>query len=248
MPSKVGIFHPLRSLLPWVARKTTIGPWFEPEIKILNRLVKPGDTVMDVGANVGVYTSVLSRLVAPSGHVVAYEPIHESAESIRRFIRVSGVTNVVVREVGLSTRSGPGYLAAPRDFSGRLDDQQAHLTDRERSADYAIELSTLDDEMRMLDLTRLDFVKCDVEGAEFEAFRGGARSLSQFRPTILAEIESQWTMRYGTTTDEVMRYIQSLGHYRIYVVEGAELIPAAAAREAHRNFIFIPDPGTNGPS
>jgi len=248
MASQVGIFHSLRSLLPWVARKTTMGPWFEPEIKILDRLVKPGDTVMDVGANVGVYTSVLSRLVAPSGCVVAYEPIHRLAEGLRRFVRVSGITNVTVREVGLSASPGQGYLAAPRDFSGRLDDQKAHLTDRSRSADFAIALSTLDEEVRTLNLSRLDFVKCDVEGAEYAVFRGGARSLSQFHPTVLAEIEPQWTARCGLTTDEVKRYLQSLGHYRIEVVERAKLVPSAAAKESHRNFIFIPDSSTEGPS
>src|SRR5688572_28418270 len=102
---------PARGLL-WVPRTSSHGVWlgtYEREnVQTLRTLVRSGMTVWDVGANVGAMTLILSRLVGPTGGVLAFEPGPRNAQALRRHVETRG--NVEVIEAAVSSTSGEAFL------------------------------------------------------------------------------------------------------------------------------------------
>jgi hypothetical protein len=88
-----------------------------------------------------------------------------------------------------------------------------------------VPLETLDRVVQQAGLTRLDVLKCDVEGAELAALRGGAETIRRFRPHLIIEIEQRWTARYAYDAAEVFGLLAQLGYDRFERVGGGDLPP-----------------------
>ncbi len=145
------------------------------------RYIRPGMVVIDVGANVGAFTLLASRLVGPHGRVVAIEPVPENAACLRRAISDNGLANVTVAQVALGSVEGEITLSAD---PGRLGAASA-VFDR-GPARIAARLATLDSLAEELSLRRVDFIKIDVEGYEPEVLLGAPRVLAELTPTVVA--------------------------------------------------------------
>ena len=83
-----------------------IGNWETAETSWFLRIVKPGDTVVDAGANTGYYTLIGSRLVGDKGKVYAFEPEPANFELLQKNVRLNGLSNVVLERKALSNRNG----------------------------------------------------------------------------------------------------------------------------------------------
>jgi len=154
----------------------------DPEIRILKRFVKPGDTVVDVGAHRGAYTWHLSRLAGSTGHVYAFEPQPELVERLRSW----NGTNVVVHAVGLSDHAGSANLTIPVWGNTSM---LGHAT--LESAEAVEDARHLEVRTKMLDEFDLSptLIKVDVEGHEVSVLRGGDHTVSSSRPVLLLEID-----------------------------------------------------------
>jgi FkbM family methyltransferase len=153
----------------------------------VDRGVAPGDVVVDVGANRGVYTLRMSTRVGQPGRVHAVEPFPSNAASLRAMAARRG--NIVVHPVALSEEAGAQSLSVPV-FGGRSVDTLATL----RTVDgeckrVEVEVATLDGILGE-DVGRVRFVKCDVEGHELAVLRGATVLLGN-RPTLLIEVEQR---------------------------------------------------------
>lgn len=149
-------------------------PWEEDEQSVMRRFVREGDVVFDIGANIGLHTVLLSKLVGAKGKVFAFEPNTELLPNIER--TVSGLNNATLHSIALSNQSTQSTLFVPED------DTMASL-----SAEYMPDTRAIVCEQRRMDdlidekiLPRPDFIKCDVEGAELSVFEG-ARKTSNAR-------------------------------------------------------------------
>ncbi|HMD46417.1 MAG TPA: FkbM family methyltransferase [Acidimicrobiales bacterium] len=160
------------------------GDALEPELAVLDRLVSPGDVVLDVGANSGIYTLTAAKLVGPSGLVVSLEPNPQMLEVLDRNVRRNGLDNVRIRGLAASDHCGEVAFfendAKPNSFSivprhGTLDSFSVLSVDLDTLAGWE-------------GLERVDFIKMDVEGAEDKAVAGAAGLIARHRPAILAEV------------------------------------------------------------
>ena len=229
-----------RASLSLLAGWNVFPPILEPEHRLVGAFIRPGDTVIDIGANVGVYTLQLARAVGPSGQVLAFEPQPSLASIIRKLAKISGVTNVTVLEAALSSSVAPRFLSAPkRALGGRLD-AMVHLTDQTEAGSTRVTTTTLDEAVKSLGITATTFVKCDVEGAEWDVLSGGRTLLSKSHPAILCEIEGRWCKRFGVEETQAVSLISELIGGRALVYEGSRLIDRHRSRAAHSNTIFIP--------
>jgi FkbM family methyltransferase len=173
-----------------VELRARFGDSREPELALVPRLVRAGDTALDVGAHKGLYTFWLARAAGPSGHVVAYEPLPELAGALRRATRSRRLAHVAVRECALGEAAGEARLAVPvRD--GAPVPGHASLEGHARAAGSR----ELDVARRVLDAEPLPrpvaFAKIDVEGHELEVLRGARELLRRDRPHLLVEIEAR---------------------------------------------------------
>src|ERR1035437_624638 len=96
-------------ITPYVLREQL--DWFEDEIKFLRRLLQPGQKVIDIGANYGVYTLSMAKTVGPTGHVWAFEPASNTANLLAAGIAANDFTQIVLERSALSSTCGTARLS-----------------------------------------------------------------------------------------------------------------------------------------
>ena len=176
------------------------------EEEVLRRLLAPGDWVLDVGANVGHYAVACSRIVGPSGRVVALEPVPESFALLSDNCLALEARNVTLLNLAASDRSSVRGMAVPRFASGLPRPTEAHLTDTSESDDVYVVTLALDD---LSWPTRIALVKIDTEGHELSVLRGLAQLISRDRPHLIVEKSS----------DAVVVFLADFG-YRLSPLSG----------------------------
>jgi FkbM family methyltransferase len=157
--------------------------------RLISELVRSGDVVVDIGANRGVYTALLSRRVGPGGRVHAVEPVPAMEDRLRSLARHRG--NVTVHALALSDAAGTTSLQLPV-FHGHAIDALATVGRVTSAPSVSVDVAvrTLDD-MLADEHGPVSFVKCDVEGHEHHVLRGGLRVIREHRPVIVVEIEQR---------------------------------------------------------
>lgn len=185
----------------------------------LPQLVRPGDTAIDIGANLGYYARTLSRLAGTAGRVYAVEPVPPILAVLRRNLR--RCRNVEILPYALGTEDKPVTMAndSARE-AGYFGTGQNFVNESGTAA--AAEFSA---EMRrgselFAGLERLDFIKCDIEGYEVVVMNELRPLLERFRPTVLIETG-------GANRLQIVALFTSLGYEGFTLDRGRE-IPLAS--------------------
>lgn len=188
-----------------------------PEKRLYLSIVRKGDVVIDIGANVGYFTTLFSDLVGPRGEVHAFEPLPSTFELLCKNIRgFPRHRNVCLNCLALGERDQDTLLFVPDEDHG----QAALVRHRDRSW-LSRQIREVNVQMIRLDryaarLPKIDFVKCDVEGAELLVLRGGELTLRRCRPKIFLEIEERWTSSFGWTGADVICFLREIGYQQFY--------------------------------
>ena len=151
--------------------------------------VKNGSIVIDVGANLGIHTLVLSNCVGERGRVFAYEPVPSLYQRLQANLELNHITNVTARNYGLGDQPGMGCFHL---YPDRFNIGHARV-DPEGSA--SIRLSSIDDDLAGID-GQVSLIKIDVEGYELAVINGAQRTLERHRPAIVLEYNPEWC-RFG---------------------------------------------------
>jgi FkbM family methyltransferase len=184
---------PLRGFVFRVSEITGLSPWYSGTERGHQRamlsLVRPGDVVMDVGANWGLHSLLLSRLAGPAGRVVALEPLPEAFEALRWHLSANGCRNVIALPLALADTDGlMGFVRGESTSQGALDNTE--YTDRAQHSGLEVSVRTLDSLIAELDLNSLRLVKIDVEGAESAVLSGAQRTLDRYRPYLVVDLHT----------------------------------------------------------
>ena len=170
--------------LPPLLRRVLVSNWLA--VSVLDQYnagawLDEGMTAIDVGAHIGAFSLLASRLVGGTGRVIAVEPVPENALCLRKMVEANMLTNIKVVEKAAGDRSGVLSLSLSPDASGH------HSAVFERS-DERIHVSacTIDELVEDLGLDAVDFLKIDAEGYEPNVLRGAQRTVERFRPVIAA--------------------------------------------------------------
>lgn len=142
------------------------------EKQFFDKHLKPGMTVVDIGANQGLYTILFSRLVGPGGKVVSFEPEADMYEALAGNVSRNRVTNVEHHKVALGSEPGTAMLSRSLVHGG--DNRLAPGHSEHTSQKESVPVNTLDDVMGE---QPVDFIKMDVQGWEGEVFQGMKRVL-----------------------------------------------------------------------
>ena len=159
---------------------------FKPatSIGMVETLCRPGDCVLDIGANVGDWTLPLALAVGPRGKLLAFEPVPYLAQALVKTARINRHDWVEVLELALSSTDGTAEFSVERANSGgsrlgRVAGDFSQITVRTARLDSVLASRT--------DIDRIDFVKIDVEGFEEQVLQGARETFARFRPALLFE-------------------------------------------------------------
>jgi FkbM family methyltransferase len=162
----------------------------EPELRIVRHLVKPGDSVIDIGANVGVYTKILSELAGPDGHVYSIEPFGPTFEILSYIVKKLHLDNVEPINVAVSDSEAVVTMAIPYDSSGAETHYRASIVkDQAKTKNEMTNVQAVTIDSRFLTTSgTISFIKCDVEGHELACIKGATQFLDRSKAAWLIEV------------------------------------------------------------
>ena len=209
---------------------------------LFRRFVPLDGVVIDVGAHAGQFTKLLSRL-APEGRVYAFEPGGYARSILRRVVALQRLRNVEICPLGLGDRSSEATLSVPIKRSGSMGFGLGHIgADARASATESVPLTTLDTFVRDRGLTRLDFIKADIEGWEMRMLAGAAGAIARFRPALILEVLATHLARAGDTPADIWRFFATQSYRARRVdAEGGRISLGPVAAAGDGDFLWVPD-------
>jgi FkbM family methyltransferase len=210
MTESLGRGHRLKlDLSDTVERETYyLGRFFEWELQAaINQYVRPGDTFLDVGANIGMITLEASAAVSSVGRVLSFEPNPAVRQRLQGHVEMNGLKNVQVFDNALGAEPGSATLttASAHTGTGTLRSQEGALNS------YTVPVKTLDSLADLIPVDRRVFLKIDTEGYDYNVLRGARELLARPGIKVFAEVSHKWMTELGQTASEMFDYMESLG-------------------------------------
>ena len=192
-----------------LGRMLYLGGDHEPELRaLMRRLALAGGVCVDVGANVGLHTVAMSRLVGPGGRVFAFEPDPHNFRLLETNLRLNGAQNVTTRQCAIGAADGVCRLARnPRNFAdcrvtADLPTWRAH----------EVPMTTLDAALPDLASGAIRFLKLDVQGSECRVLRGMRRTLARHPDLVMVvEVFPDGLRQAGASARELVELLTELG-------------------------------------
>ena len=230
-------YYGLRRRLVRIA--TLAGFYDKKELKYLKTLIRPGDHILDVGANLGAYTLHFARWVQKTGTVTAFEPYPEIADELE--IQLRGAPWILIRREALSSKDSIGTLHTPFLNHGVPEPSLASLerTPVDRNKTITVSQRNLDSIIRELPRP-IRLIKIDVEGHEVEILKGGNELITKDRPFILIEFALLTSAAKAELNEFIHRHRYSL---ELIHSNGRELVspPKGLDLISDTNVLLVPN-------
>ena len=254
MWNKVVPYVPLPMKLPW-------GDWWlawndvcgdavfwgcfeEAERQFVEQFLKPGMTVLDIGAHHGFYSLLASHKVGPTGQVIAFEPSPREYTRLLWHLRLNCRRNVRMEPLALGNCEGTTQFFVVR---GRDTGCNSLRPPRVAEPAYPIEVPIvrLDDYLERQGIVHVDFIKMDAEGAELEVLRGAPLLLSRRpRPVWMMEVQDIRTEAFGYSAKDIVEFLRERDFHWFKIAQQGKLLPLSDPSELHdwpgRNFVAVP--------
>jgi FkbM family methyltransferase len=201
----------------WIVGAQNHGMWlgsYEGKKQIaISRMLRPGQTFNDIGANAGFFTLLGSRCVGASGQVVAVEPLHWNLEMMEKHLAINDIWNVRVVGKAISDFVGTARFSV-----------EGHSTSRLSTGGLVpVDVTTLDALVEELGVPP-DIVKVDIEGAEIHLLRGAKKVLEEFRPIVFMAVHSKEIF------DDLLEMAPRL-NYEVQKLGGTDVRPSEFCEE-----------------
>ena len=185
----------------WVVGSGDHGYWLGSyeyhKQKLFERILKPKSVVLDLGGNVGFYTLLSSVLVGLEGRIFVFEPLQRNLKFLYQHLHLNHITNVTVIEAAVSDTCGQ------MSFNEDNRPSMGHLSTH---GDTSVEVVSLDTLFERGELPKPDFIKIDIEGAEYDALTGAESLLKASQPTIFLATHGK------TVHQKCLDFLDSLGY------------------------------------
>jgi FkbM family methyltransferase len=159
------------------------------DIYFLKKYIRPGDFVVDIGAHLGYFTLELSRLVKDAGKVIAIEPVSKFHAVLQEQIWKKNLRNVELIQAAMGGDQSFVEMGIPK-VNKTKKFAYARIKNSNLTLDYieSEKVKNINGDNLLLNLPRLDFIKCDVEGVEIAVFNNLMKTVERHRPILLCEL------------------------------------------------------------
>ena len=192
---------------------------FEPGASsVVRKLLSEGDVVVDIGANFGWYTTLFGTLIGDKGKVYAFEPVPKIFEQLSENIAINNLNErCVTNRMALGDEQKTVNLNVFHD----LPASHSSISDlgRDGFESFSADMDLLDNFLIKESISKVDFLKCDVEGAELIALRGAKNLLNdENAPLIMFECNKETSAAFGYTPSEIFRLCKDAGYSHFFKI------------------------------
>lgn len=192
-----------------------LGDSFEKnQTSYIKSILKPGMTLLDVGANIGYYSIIASPILGDRGQIHAFEPVAQQYADLQANISRNNLKNIHAKKLIVSEKSGMMTINLGGDDNSGTASVAFAPSNNGRSE--TVETVSLDEYVAKNRL-KVDVIKVDVEGHELSVFKGARETLKQQKPILLAEVKQFLFKRAGTSREELYSFLSELG-YQAYAI------------------------------
>jgi FkbM family methyltransferase len=214
----------------------------EAETRFVERLLRPGMTVLDIGAHHGLYSLLAAKRVGRHGRVIAFEPSPRERRRFSKHMRLNRRRNVEVESCAVGNKPGEAELFLVdgfRDWGNSLRPPAVPEPTRKVN----VQVRRLDDVLAERGIEHVDFLKLDAEGGELAVLQGARRLLQTApRPAILAEVEDIRTQPWGYQAREIMQLLARWNYRWFGLSEAGTLYPVSPDGDSYdANFVALPE-------
>ncbi len=187
---------------------------FEPGVtRVFKGQIKTGMVFVDIGAHIGYYTLLTSKLIGTDGFVFAFEPNPDNGILLEKSIKANGFKNIKLTKKALAQKTGKTSLF----MSGVSNDSRCYFSGENRKS-IEVETVSLDDFFKGTD-QKIDFIKMDVDGFEFSVLRGAEKTISNSKNLMLiSEFCPEYLTKAGEDPREYISYLEKLG-FKISLID-----------------------------
>jgi FkbM family methyltransferase len=208
----------------FVAQRIRCEQAFEPAVRNeIERVAAGGVNVIDIGANIGYYSILASRLIGPAKRVFSFEPQASMVTQLRRNIALNALSNVEVFPFALADVPGTVTFHVPPEGLESLG--SIYASGRfEVTKTFEVEAQRLDDVMKKLDNPKIGLLKMDAEGAELLILRGATELLSSpHKPVLIFEANEKSCKPFGYSVFDTLHFVHGFG-YRLRQIDHEDWI------------------------
>jgi FkbM family methyltransferase len=182
-------------------------------VESMKRFLKPGDTFIDAGANIGYLSAVAAGLVGTRGQIHCFEPVPQYFERLRKFAELNPSYSIVANPYGLGEVPGPQTIFVTRE-AGQSTFVRSYKTDLEILSTFEVPVVRLDSYIAANKLRRIALIKIDAEGFELPILTGlqGYFERTSRRPPIICEIAPRAYPLLGRSILELQTFMAAYGY------------------------------------
>jgi FkbM family methyltransferase len=183
---------------------------YEPEtVKYLRENLKPGETFIDIGAHIGLFTVLAARLVGKTGKVITFEPTPVTLQALKSVVKMNGCSSVVtVRGEAMSEEKGTAVFY---DTGDTMSVTNSLIKNETSCGEIEVPTISLDEFVMENDIAP-DIIKIDVEGAELKVLRGSRRTLEIEQPKVRLSLHPPFHDNDPNILDETWSFLRELDY------------------------------------
>jgi FkbM family methyltransferase len=216
--------------------------YYEHEItKLIKRVFRPDFVAIDVGANIGCHTLIMGFLAESTGHVLAIEPHPTVFRRLVENVRLNRLSNIYPCQCALADFTGQSVLySKPETFPNQgMANMYPGGWNPTTLMEIPVKVETLDSMVQAQGYTRLDFVKIDTEGNEYQVLKGGQESIRRYLPYVLFEYVDWTWEKLGVEFDTCRAFFDDMD-YSLYVVQSRFLTRLEKNIPQSANILAVP--------
>jgi FkbM family methyltransferase len=207
------------------------------ESQMMYNLIEDGFTIFDIGANIGWYSIGITK-AKNNIKIFAFEPILKTYKNLLANIELNKSQNIQTFNMGLHKEKTQLIFYFYPEISGNAS--SVNLSTESNPEIIKCDVDTMDNFIKEQNVTKLDFIKIDIEGAELFAFEGGINTIKKFKPIVFTEMLRKWSAKFGYHPNKIIEIFNKI-NYNCFVVKEnrLEIIKEMNEETVETNFFFL---------
>lgn len=210
----------------------------EEELMMQYKLIQDNNIIIDIGGNYGWYCLHVAKKF-PNSKIYTFEPIPDTYNNLKFNIDINHIKNIITINSGLSDKSGNFTFFCDPNLT--VNASLCNVNDNSKATKIVCNVDVLDNFVKKNNINKIDFIKCDIEGAEIFALKGAINILQEQKPKLFVEMLRKWTRKFEYHPNDIIVLLENIGYSCFVITKECLLneIFEITENTIETNFVFL---------